>query len=64
MSQSSSDDFSVFSNSSKQFAIRREADELYRQNAERMKMKYFEGKCKKGMTFQKGDFVSSRIPRI
>ena len=37
-SQSSSDDVSVFGNSSKHLAIRREADELYRQSAERMKM--------------------------
>ena len=44
--------------------LREAADKQYRQNAERMKLKYCKAKRKKVLTFSKGDFVSVKIPRI
>ncbi len=54
----------VLGNSQKHLKLRKEADERYRQNAERMRLKYAKAKRKKVMTFNPGDFVSIRIPRI
>ena len=63
-SQIPSKDVSMLGNSSKHLMIRKEADKLYHQNAQRMRLKYCKAKHHKVMTFQKGDFVSVRIPRI
>ena len=64
----SEDDFSTdarcLGTSSKHLLVRKEADERYRQNVERMKMKYSKDKRKKMVTFCCGDFVSVKIPRI
>lgn len=50
--------------SKKHLKVRKKADELYQQNAERIKIKYFKAKNKKVMLFKVGDFVSVRVPRI
>ena len=54
----------TFGSSKKHLKLRQEADKRYRQNAERMKMKYCKAKHKKVATFDSGDFVSIKIPRI
>ena len=51
-------------NSEKHLSLRKEADTRYRLNAERMRMKYCKARRKKVMTFECGDFVSVKIPRI
>ena len=58
------DNDAVFGYSKKHLRLRQEADERYRRNAERMKMKYCKAKHKKVATFNPGDFVSIKIPRI
>ena len=55
---------SCLGTSSKHLVVRKEADERYRLNAERMKMKYCKDKRKKIVTFCCGDFVSVKIPRL
>ena len=44
--------------------LREEADKMYRDNAEKIQLKYCKGKRKKVMTFCPGSFVSVKIPRI
>ena len=55
---------SCLGNSTKHLKLREEADANYRKNAELMQLKYTKGKRKKVLTFNVGDFVSIRIPRI
>ena len=50
--------------SAKHLSVRKEADERYRQNVERMKIKYCKVKRKKLISYSCGDFVSVKIPRI
>ena len=48
----------------KHLKTRQEADKRYQQNAVHMTMKYCKAKNKKVMTFNLGDFVSIKVPRI
>ena len=57
-------DGNLLGNSSKHLALRKEANDRYRRNAERMRMKYCKAKHKKVITFNRGDFVSVKVPRI
>ena len=53
-----------YGTSAKHFSLRLEADKRYTQNAERMQMKYCKSKRKSVQTFNVGDFVSIKVPRI
>ena len=43
---------------------RQDADARYRQNAERMQLRYSKSKHKKVQTFAVGDFVGVKVPKI
>ena len=61
---SSSETGTPLATTQKHLLLRQEADKRYRNNAEKMQLKYCKGKRKKVMTFYPGDFVSVRIPKI